>query len=134
MNIMRIGIIRALNECTGRLFRATTRHNHKSSDMQSDQVQNTPVADADLVKYCSFTLSCCTERHRVTPACQSRSQSAKRKAVIESDDDGAAPTPKRNISPRSESSSYRSESDSSPISGAVRRIRLARTSRRLDFT
>ena len=28
-------MIRALNECTGRLFRATTRHNHKSSDMQS---------------------------------------------------------------------------------------------------
>ena len=31
----RIGIIRALNECTGRLFRAATRQNHKSSDMQS---------------------------------------------------------------------------------------------------
>ena len=29
---LRIGIIRALNECTGRLFRATTRHNHKSSE------------------------------------------------------------------------------------------------------
>ena len=28
---LRIGIIRALNECTGRLFRAITRHNHKSS-------------------------------------------------------------------------------------------------------
>ena len=29
---LRIEKIRALNECTGRLFRATTRHNHKSSE------------------------------------------------------------------------------------------------------
>ena len=36
---LRIGIIRALNECTGRLFRATTRHNHKSSDMQSKRIK-----------------------------------------------------------------------------------------------
>ena len=35
---LRIGIIRALNECTGRLFRAATRHNHKSSDMQSKKI------------------------------------------------------------------------------------------------
>ena len=32
---LRIGIIRAFSECTGRLFRATTWHNHKSSDMQN---------------------------------------------------------------------------------------------------
>ena len=37
---LRIGIIRALNECTGRLFRATTRHNNKSSDMQSKKISN----------------------------------------------------------------------------------------------
>ena len=37
---LRIGIIRALNECTGRIFRATTRHNHKSSDMQSKKISN----------------------------------------------------------------------------------------------
>ena len=37
---LRIGIIRALNECTGRRFRAATRHNHKSSDMQSKKISN----------------------------------------------------------------------------------------------
>ena len=37
---LRIGIIRALNECTGRRFRATTRYNHKSSDMQSKKISN----------------------------------------------------------------------------------------------
>ena len=43
---LRIGIIRALNECTGRLFRATTRHNHKSSDMQSKKISN----DQELIQ------------------------------------------------------------------------------------
>ena len=37
---LRIGIIRALNECTGRRFSAATRHNHKSSDMQSKKISN----------------------------------------------------------------------------------------------
>ena len=37
---LRIGIIRALNKCTGRLFRTTIRHNHKSSDMQSKKISN----------------------------------------------------------------------------------------------
>ena len=37
---LRIGIISALNECTGRLFRATTQHNDKSSDMQSEKISN----------------------------------------------------------------------------------------------
>ena len=31
---LRIGKIRALNGCTGRLFRAATRHNHKNSDIK----------------------------------------------------------------------------------------------------
>ena len=43
---LRIGIIRALNEGTGRLFRATTRHNHKSSDMQSKMISN----DQELIQ------------------------------------------------------------------------------------
>ena len=34
---LRIGKIRALNGCTGRLFRAATRHNHKNSDIKRDQ-------------------------------------------------------------------------------------------------
>ena len=49
---LRIGIIRALNECTGRLFRATTRHNHKSSDMQSKKISN----DQELIQ--SDPISC----------------------------------------------------------------------------
>ena len=44
---LRIGIIRALNEGTGRLFRATTRHNHNSSNMQSKMF-------ALCIKMCSF--------------------------------------------------------------------------------
>ena len=43
---LRIGIIRALNECRGRIFRATTRHNHKSSDMQSKKISN----DQELIQ------------------------------------------------------------------------------------
>ena len=31
---LRIGKIRALNGCTGRLFRAATRHNHKNSELK----------------------------------------------------------------------------------------------------
>ena len=31
---LRIGIIRVLNECTGRFFRISTQHKHNSSDMQ----------------------------------------------------------------------------------------------------
>ena len=50
--LLRIGIIRALNECTGRLFRATTRHNHKSSDMQSKKISN----DQELIQ--SDPISC----------------------------------------------------------------------------
>ena len=49
---LRIGIIRALNECTGRLFRATIRHNHKSSDMQSKKISN----DQELIQ--SDPISC----------------------------------------------------------------------------
>ena len=49
---LRIGIIRALNECTGRLFRATKRHNHKSSDMQSKKISN----DQELIQ--SDPISC----------------------------------------------------------------------------
>ena len=37
---MWIGIIRTLNECTGRLLRAATQYNHKSPDMQSKQKGN----------------------------------------------------------------------------------------------
>ena len=43
---LRIGIISALNECTGRLFRATTRHKHKSCDMQSKKISN----DQELIQ------------------------------------------------------------------------------------
>ena len=43
---LRIGIIRALNECTGRLFRAATGYNHKSSDMQSKKISN----DQELIQ------------------------------------------------------------------------------------
>ena len=43
---LRIGIIRALNECTGRPFRATTRYNHKSSDMQGKKISN----DQELIR------------------------------------------------------------------------------------
>ena len=43
---LRIGIIRTLNDGTGRLFRATTRHNHKSSDMQSKMISN----DQELIQ------------------------------------------------------------------------------------
>ena len=46
---LRIGIIRALNECTGRLFRATTRHNHKSSDMQSKTISKDQELSAHSV-------------------------------------------------------------------------------------
>ena len=35
---LRIGKIRALNGCTGRIFRAATRHNHKNSDIKKVQV------------------------------------------------------------------------------------------------
>ena len=49
---LRIGIIRALNECTVRLFKATTRHNHKSSDMQSKMKSN----DQELIQ--SDPISC----------------------------------------------------------------------------
>ena len=49
---LRIGRIRALKECTGILFRATTRHNHKSSDMQSKKISN----DQELIQ--SDPISC----------------------------------------------------------------------------
>ena len=37
---LRIGKIRALNGCTRRLFRAATRHNHKTSGIKKAHVGN----------------------------------------------------------------------------------------------
>ena len=57
---LRIEIIRALNECTGRLFRAATRHNHKSSDMQSKKISNdqeVPALDINVLFYIYIHIS-----------------------------------------------------------------------------
>ena len=59
---LRIEIIRALNECTGRLFRAATRHNHKSSDIQSKKISNdqeVPALDSPLLHLHFSTYSVC---------------------------------------------------------------------------
>ena len=56
---LRIGIIRVLNKCTGRLFRTTIRHNHKSSDMQSKKtsnyqelIQSDPMSSVSTLSIC----------------------------------------------------------------------------------
>ena len=54
---LRIGKIRALNGCTGRLFRAATRHNHKNSDIKKVQVgkdQEKAQSEKDSVRKICF--------------------------------------------------------------------------------
>ena len=51
---LRIGIIRALDECTGRLFRSTTWHNHKNSDMQSKKSICIHIPLRKLMPYSRF--------------------------------------------------------------------------------
>ena len=62
---LRIGIISALNECTGRLFRATTRHNHKSSvfvvfhaDVGSCAVHDVHYDNDDVSWICRLYTQC----------------------------------------------------------------------------
>ena len=50
---LRIGKIRALNGCTGRVFRAATWHNHKNSDkIQTDCKQSLRIGKIRALNGC----------------------------------------------------------------------------------
>ena len=58
-------MIRALNECTGRLFRATIRHNHKSSDMQSKKISNDQELIKEIKQHCPTAQNANVAKHNL---------------------------------------------------------------------